>query len=124
MALANIQKAIPPKFVFTGPSPSELNRQVELWSPIRVPDGTGGFTTTRLKIATVWAKITTLRSDEVLIAMATTGTTIHNVVIRYRTDIQASWLIKYKDKFWNILGPPIDLNKAHRWLDIKVKEVG
>ena len=107
---------------FTGPSPMELNRRIELQAPTRTPDASGGFTTTYLVIATVWAKITTLRTDEAILAMQSTGTAIHNIVIRYRTDVKSSWRIKYGNKFYNVLGPPIDVNKAHRFLDLKCKE--
>ena len=105
-----------------GIGPHELKNRVTLEYPSKVPDGGGGFTSSWVVAATVWAKITTLRSDEAIIAMQTTGTVIHNIVIRFRTDIKSSWRIGYAGKFYNIIGPPIDLNKAHRYLDIKAKE--
>ena len=99
-----------------------LNRQITLQYPTKVSDGMGGFTQAWVDAATVWAKISTLRSDEALIAMQTTGTAIHNVIIRYRTDVKSSWRIKYGNRYWNIIGPPIDVNQEHRYLDIKAKE--
>lgn len=108
--------------VFTGPSPSELNRRITLEYPIKTPGGAGGFVTTWAIAATVWARITTLRTDEAILGMAQSGSAIHNIMIRYRTDINTSWRIGYGNRYYNIIGPPIDLNKAHRFLDIKVKE--
>ena len=107
-----------------GLGPHELSRRITLERPEKVPDGGGGFTSSWVVAATVWAKITTLRSDEAIIAMQTTGTVIHNIVIRYRTDVKTNWRIGYAGKFYNIIGPPIDLNKAHRYLDVKCKETG
>ncbi len=108
---------------FTGASPSDLNRRIELQAPTRIPDGGGGFAVTYATIATVWAKISTLRTDEAILAMESTGTAVHNIMIRYRTDVKSSWRIAYAGKYYNIIGPPIDVNKAHRWLDLKAKEV-
>jgi SPP1 family predicted phage head-tail adaptor len=99
-----------------------LNKQITFQYKTKVTDGMGGFVVTWNDAATVWAKISTLRTDEAIIAMQTTGTAIHNVVIRYRSDVKASWRIKYGNDYWDIIGPPIDVNKEHRWLDIKCKE--
>lgn len=103
-------------------SPADLNRRVTIEYPTRVADGMGGQTVTWTTADTVWAKISTLRTDEAILGMQNTSTAIHNVVIRYRTDVLSSWRITYGGKHYNIIGPPIDVNKAHRYLDIKVKE--
>ena len=109
----------------TGLSPSELNRRIELQAPSRVADGSGGFVITHVPKATVWAKIATLvrRSQEEMMAMQSTGSVVHNIMIRYRADVRGNWRVKYGDKFYNIIGPPIDVDKAHRWLDIRAREV-
>ena len=97
----------------------DLKNQIILQYPTRVPDGEGPW----VNAATVWAMIDTLRSDRATLAMQDTGTAIHNITIHYRTDINTSWRIKYGDKYWALLGPPIDIKKEHLWLLIKVKEV-
>ena len=107
---------------FTGNSPTDLNRRIELQAPSRIPTTGGGFTTSYVTMATVWAKISTLRTDEAILAMQSTGTALHNIVIRYRMDVKSSWRIKYGNKYFSIIGPPIDVNKAHRFLDLKAKE--
>jgi SPP1 family predicted phage head-tail adaptor len=104
------------------PRVGELNHQVELQRSSRVADGMGGFTTTFVTIATVWAKMTTLRSDEAIQAMATTGTAIHNITIRYRTDVKAAWRVRYGSRYFAIIGPPIDVNFKHEFLELKCKE--
>ena len=101
----------------------DLNKRITLQYSTKIADGMGGFTVTWVDKATVWAKISTLRSDEAIIAMQNSGTAIHNVVIRYRSDVKSSWRLKYGNSYWAILGPPIDLDKDHKWLDIKCKEV-
>lgn len=106
---------------------ADLDQRVTLQYKTKVPNGTGGFIDTWISGATIWAKVTTLRSTEAIIAMQSTGNALHNVLIRYRSDVTSAWRIKYIDKagdrFWAIIGPPIDLGKKHEWLDIKCKEV-
>jgi SPP1 family predicted phage head-tail adaptor len=82
----------------------------------------GGWVDTYVDAATVWAKMSTMRSDEAIQAMAATGTAIHNINIAYRTDVRSSWRIKYGDRYFAIIGPPIDVNFKHAELDIKCEE--
>jgi len=101
---------------------SELNKRITLQAQTKTPDGAGGFQVVWVDMATIWAKKTTHRSDEAMQAMAMTGTAIHNYRIRYRTGIKSSWRIKDGDKYLNIIGPPIEVERK-RWLDIMCKEV-
>ena len=105
---------------------SDLNTDITLEYPTRISDEQGGFTNTWTSAGTVKAKVYTLRSDDAIVAMMTSNAAIHSVTIRYRADIRGSWRIKYVDRqgthYWTIIGPPIDLNKEHRWLELKVKE--
>ena len=106
---------------------ADLDKRVTLQYKTKTANGTGGFVEVWVSGSTVWAKITTLRSTEAIISMQASGVTLHNVLIRYRSDVTALWRIKYTDKtgdkFWAIIGTPIDLGKKHEWLDIKCKEV-
>lgn len=104
------------------PSIGDLDRQIILQYKTRVTDGMGGFTDTYVTAATVWAKITTLRSDEAVQAMATTATVVHNITIRYRTDVRSGWRVKYGSRYFAIIGPPIDLNMQHKFIELKCKE--
>jgi SPP1 family predicted phage head-tail adaptor len=102
--------------------PGEMRHQVSLQYKTRVPDSMGGWVDSYVTAATVWAKLTTLKSDEAIQAMSTTGTAIHNITIRYRTDVRASWRIKYGSRYFAIIGPPIDVNFKHEFLELKCKE--
>ena len=100
-----------------------LNTRITIQRQTKIPDGMGGFTVTwaDLPNGTVWAKKTTHRSDEAVQAMATTGTAIHNFRIRYRTDVKSSDRIKEGNKYMNIVGPPIEVERR-TWLDVTAKE--
>lgn len=103
----------------------ELNKRITLQAPTKVSDGMGGFTITYTDIDTVWAKLTTHRSDEAIQDMKETGTLTHNIRIRYRTGIRASWRIKHGNQYMAIIGPPIEKDEGggRHWLDLTVKDV-
>lgn len=106
---------------FKQTSPDELDTIIELHAPTKVSDGMGGWPVVYIKVATVWAKKTTHRSDEAVQAMATTGTAVHNFRIRYRTDIRSSWKIKEGNRIMAIIGPPIEVERR-AFLDVTAKE--
>ncbi|MDD5532384.1 MAG: phage head closure protein [Syntrophales bacterium] len=88
----------------------------------RVSDGMGGFADTWNDLCSVWAKITTLRSDEAIIAMQSSASVIHNINIRYRGGITSAMRIKHGQKYYSIIGKPIDVKMQRKELDIKAKE--
>lgn len=102
--------------------PGERDRQISLQYKTRVSDGMSGWTDTWVTAATVWAKLSTNRTDEAIQAMSTTGIAIHNINILYRTDVRSNWRIRYGNRYFAIIGPPIDVGFKHRELDIKCKE--
>jgi SPP1 family predicted phage head-tail adaptor len=101
----------------------DRNNRITLQCKTKVPDGLGSFVDTWIDKATVWAKKRTLRSDEARIAMVTTGTAIHVFNINYRSDIKPSWRIKEGDRYYSIVGQPVEvwLHSDHM-LDITAKE--
>jgi len=99
----------------------ERNKQIELHAPTKASDGMGGMPTVYVKVATVWAKKTTHRSDEAVQAMATTGLLTHNYRIPYRTDVKSSWRIKEGNSLMSIIAAPIEVGNRE-YLDITAKE--
>ena len=108
----------------TGNSPSDFNARITLEYLSKVPDGLAGETSTWVVVDTVWAIVNDFQSDEMVLAMQTTGVLIHKIRIRYRPDVKSSWRIGLAGKYCNIIGPPTNPDKRRRWLDIKCKEVG
>ena len=106
----------------TGNSPSDFNTQITLERPATVPDGMGGFTATWVSVATIWAIMTGYQSDEMVIAMQSTGTVLYKIRIRYRTDVQASWHILHNGKYLTIIGPPVNVAQGNRFLDLRARE--
>ena len=114
----------------SGNSPSDFKARITLEYPVKTPDGAGGSTITWAVVQNpnspddprIWAIVNDFQSDEMVLAMQTTGALIHKIRIRYRTDVKSNWRIGYNGKYWSILGPPIDYMNQHRFLDLKAKE--
>jgi SPP1 family predicted phage head-tail adaptor len=87
----------------------------------------GGYTETWVSAATgfldgkIPAQKATHRSNEAVQAMAETGIAVHNFRIRYREDVKSSWRIKEGDRYYAIIGPPIEIERR-RYLDITAKD--
>lgn len=99
----------------------ELKERVTLQYQTKTPDGLGGFTTSWVDAATVWAAVWPVSAKETITSMATTMTITHRVRIRYRSVLRSSWRIVYAGRNFNIVSI-IDPSEQHRWLDILCKE--
>ena len=100
----------------------ELKNQVELQGQVKVPDGMGGFTISFLTLTTVWAAIWPLKSIEAHEGGRVVATVTHRIRIRYREGVRASWRIKFKNKYFNIV-EILNLNTDYKVLDLMAKEV-
>ena len=104
--------------------PQQLNKRIELQRKTSVADSMGGFTDTWATYATVWARKRTHRSDEAVQAMQMSGVAVHNIRIRYRSDVQGSDRVKDGTAYMAIIGPPIEVDDGggSHWSDLTVKE--
>lgn len=113
----------------TGPSPSEFNARITLEYQSRVSDGGGGFTDTWVAASdqgdpanpSIAAIVNEFQSDETVIAMQFSPQKIIKIQIRFRTDVKSNWRVKYKGRYYNILGDPIDVENNRRWLFFRMK---
>jgi SPP1 family predicted phage head-tail adaptor len=103
----------------------DLNKRIDVQAQTKVPDGMGGFTTTWVSMltpgTTIAAAIWPVSAFETVQANSTTMIISHKIRIRYRAGIRSGWRIVHAGKNYDIKGS-IDLNMAHRWLDVLCKE--
>jgi SPP1 family predicted phage head-tail adaptor len=99
----------------------ELDKRIVLEKPTITPNGQGGFTTTWSTVATIWARLLPTSAKEARQSEKETMTVSHTVTIRYRGDVKPSWRIKFKNRYFAIVGitNPEEVNE---WLDILCKE--
>lgn len=99
----------------------DLKKQITLQYQTKVSDSMGGFVTIWTDAATVFAAIWPVSASEQVQAMQTVTTISHRIRIRYRSNLKASWRIKYGLRFFNIISI-INPNMENKILDIMVKE--
>lgn len=100
----------------------ELKNSIELQAQVRTPDGLGGFTTSWLTVATVWAAIWPLKGQESIEGGRTVAAITHQIRIRYRRGVSAAMRIKFGNKYFSIqsvINPQTDF-KA---LDLMAREM-
>lgn len=100
-----------------------LNKRIILQSMTKVGDGMGGFTESDVDMDTVWAAIWPTSGNDQIQSMQPVGTITHKIRIRYRRDIRTSWKIKFGNRYFAIVSPPINPNERNEWLDLLCREV-
>jgi SPP1 family predicted phage head-tail adaptor len=100
-----------------------LNKQIIFQYQTKVSDGMGGWVVSWVDVGSpVFAAIWPLSASETVKSMQPLGTITHRVRVRYRSVLKSTWRIRYGDRYFNIVGPPIDPQMAHEYLDILCKE--
>jgi SPP1 family predicted phage head-tail adaptor len=99
----------------------DLNKIIMIQCPMKTPDGMGGWVTTFVAAATVFAQISPVTAREQVWGMQTVMTISHKITIRYRSVLKASWRIKYGNSFYNIVSI-INVDMANDYLEIMCKE--
>jgi len=99
-----------------------LNKTISIEAPTKAPDGMGGTVNTFTEIsADIPAAIWPTSAKELVAADSVSMVVSHRIRIRYRKDIRASWRIKYKNAFYNIVSI-VNPNMENKILDIMAKE--
>jgi SPP1 family predicted phage head-tail adaptor len=94
---------------------------MEIQSPIQVPDGMGGMTTTWTTIATVWCGISPLRGDELVEAMQTNANITGKITMRYRTDLKMSYRGKMGIRIFDFKAS-VNPNDARKTIEVLYTE--
>ena len=103
----------------------DLNKFIDIQAETRAGDGMGGYTVAWITVATnVYAAIWPISAKDIVRGdMQNVGVITHRIRIRYLRVLRSSWRIKFGDSYFAIVGPPIDPNMRHEYLDIMCKEV-
>jgi len=83
----------------------------------------GNFSTTWEDVCTVWSRILPTSAKESRISEKETMTISHTLFIRYRRDIRPSWRVKFKNRYFAIVGGPVNPEECNEWLDMNLLEV-
>jgi len=100
-----------------------LRHQVTLQKPVTNQDTYGQDVATWTDVATVWAGVEPLKGREFYDAQQVNAELSVRVVIRYRSDVAATWRVKHGDRAYAIQQPPIDPDMRHRELQLMCSEL-
>ena len=99
-----------------------LNKRINLECETRVSDGMGGTINSWKEMASdVSAAIWPTSAKEQIQQSGAVMTISHRIRIRYRSDIRASWRLKHKGRYFDIVSL-INPDMGNRILDILAKE--
>ena len=99
-----------------------LRHRVEFQNESLSSDGQGGSTRTWATRATVSASIKPLRAEERFYNEQLQHNGTHSLLIRYRSDIEATDRVKYGSRYFQIVGI-LNPNERNRQLVITCKEL-
>jgi len=94
-----------------------LNKRVTLQQPTRVQSLSGQVSNTWSDIATVWAAVEPLKGKDLWQSQQVQSLVTATITIRYRTDVDDKWRIKFRGRFFNI-GQKIDIEEKHEYLQL------
>lgn len=92
--------------------PGRLNERVGLLRPVRTQDAAGQSVTSWQAVASVWAEVLPLRSEERFAAAAVQQENTLKFRIRLRTDVNATWRLEHRGRGYDITGV-LPYGRAH-----------
>lgn len=101
---------------------SEFDKLVTLQSKSVARDAMGGETITWTTQATVWAAIEPLSGRELFTAQQVRPELTTRIRMRYRSDVNSEWRVKYGSRIFAIVGPPVDPSLANVELRLNCTE--
>jgi len=99
----------------------DLNKRIEIQAATKTSDGMGGFSEVYNTIATVFCAIWPLSATETVQSMQTDMVVSHRIRMRYRSLFRPSWLLKFGNRYFNIVSV-INPSEKNEYLDIMAKE--
>lgn len=101
----------------------DFDKLIDIQYLTRASDGMGGFTETyATKYSNVWAAIWPISAKDQIQSEQMTGTITHRIRIRYKRVLKSNWRIKYGNRYFAIIGPPINLKENNRILELLCRE--
>lgn len=104
-------------------NPGILNKRIIIQSPPTAKDSYGAPTGDWTDYKTVWASINPIVGKEYFSAETVNNEITHKIRIRYIPGVKPSMRVKYNDRYFEIVGPPINYKEANIELQLMCKEL-
>lgn len=91
-----------------------LNKRIVIEESVSTPDGAGGFISSWVEFATVWAEIKPVSTDEKFTSMQVKNTATHFITVRYIDNLKESMRINYNSRIFKIISiiNPLEKNRV------------
>ena len=102
----------------------DRDKIIDVQMPTKASDGIGGYTeswTTRYsgEFVAIWP----VSAKDIIQSDKMTGTITHRIRMTYKRILKSDWRIKFGNRYFAIVGPPININEANIDLELLCKEV-
>ncbi|MFS1519684.1 phage head closure protein [Bacillus sp. SCS-151] len=104
-------------------NPGKLNKRIDI---LQQPDGQDSYGESDEiwnAIAHVWADVNPLRGRELYRAKQIHPEATYMFIIRYRPGISHDMRVRYGERLFEIVAPPLNDKEVNRYLEITCKEV-
>lgn len=100
----------------------QLKRRVTLQRATETQNEYGQPVKTWAAVDTVWASAMPLEGRELFTAQAVHAKLTRRFVIRYRSDVEASWRVVYRGQPYELVQEPIDVGDRRAYLELLCEE--
>ena len=101
----------------------KLRQRLTFLEQMQVQDSTGGMQGQWLPVFTVWGQMLPLSGREFYAADRVNAELTARAIIRYRRDVTAEQQILWNGKYFNIAGPPVEIDGLPRQLELHLIEM-
>lgn len=101
----------------------KLNKRITLQKLCETEDENGNAKVEWADFKTIWATVKPFKSSEYNFMGKLKPEVTHRIYVRYRNDIKPEMRIKYHGRIFEISGTPLDIDEAHKILEIQAQEV-
>lgn len=103
-------------------NPGRLRHRITFLHPVKEKNEVGDTVLAERPWKTVWASVEPLRGREYFEARKIQSEATHKITIRYLTGITPDMKIDFKNRIFEIEGPPINPEERNRYLEIQATE--
>lgn len=101
-----------------------LRHRIDLQRAAEVPDGQGGNTRTWTSYAGgVRAFVEPLTAGQLVKLEAIRSPMVARAYMRWRADVQPGDAVLFDGRRYGVIGAPVDIENAQRWLELKLEAV-
>jgi len=98
-----------------------LRRKFTLEHNMRIGDGGGGAVSSWVSVAQMWGSLTAVRGDEFFAEHRVQGRVSHEILLRYRSDVEPEMRLSLDGREFQILAV-FDPDERRRWLKCLCEE--